>query len=86
MKSRQAEHGVDEASPILSVRDLTMRFGSIVTLDGVSFEVAAGQIVGLIGPNGAGKTTLFNCLNRLYTPDHGDIDFVEVFGHVTARS
>jgi branched-chain amino acid transport system ATP-binding protein len=46
-----------------------------VALDGVSFEVDAGQIVGLIGPNGAGKTTLFNCLNRLYTPDHGEIYF-----------
>jgi branched-chain amino acid transport system ATP-binding protein len=57
----------------LSVRDVTVRFGGIVALDGVSFEVETGQIVGLIGPNGAGKTTLFNCLSRLYTPDRGDI-------------
>ncbi|PYN52932.1 MAG: high-affinity branched-chain amino acid ABC transporter ATP-binding protein LivG, partial [Candidatus Rokuibacteriota bacterium] len=61
--------------PILSVRDLTLRFGGIVALDSVSFDVAVGQIVGLIGPNGAGKTTLFNCLSRLYTPDRGDILF-----------
>jgi branched-chain amino acid transport system ATP-binding protein len=61
--------------PILAVRDVTMRFGGIVALDNVSFEMAAGQIVGLIGPNGAGKTTLFNCLNRLYSPTHGDIFF-----------
>jgi branched-chain amino acid transport system ATP-binding protein len=60
---------------ILAVRDLTMRFGGIVALDDVSFEMETGQIVGLIGPNGAGKTTLFNCLGRLYTPQHGDILF-----------
>ena len=62
-------------TPILSVRDLTVRFGGIVALDGVSFDVSEGQIVGLIGPNGAGKTTLFNCLSRLYTPQRGDISF-----------
>jgi branched-chain amino acid transport system ATP-binding protein len=60
---------------ILAVRDLTMRFGGIVALEDVSFEMEAGQIVGLIGPNGAGKTTLFNCLGRLYTPQQGDILF-----------
>jgi branched-chain amino acid transport system ATP-binding protein len=62
-------------APVLSVRDLTVRFGGIVALDGVSFEMAAGQIVGLIGPNGAGKTTLFNCLSRLYTPERGTLEF-----------
>jgi branched-chain amino acid transport system ATP-binding protein len=61
--------------PILAVRDLTVRFGGIVALENVDFEVVEGQIVGLIGPNGAGKTTLFNCLSRLYTPDRGDIRF-----------
>jgi branched-chain amino acid transport system ATP-binding protein len=57
------------------VRDVTVRFGGIVALDGVSFDVDRGHVVGLIGPNGAGKTTLFNCLSRLYTPDRGDILF-----------
>jgi branched-chain amino acid transport system ATP-binding protein len=63
------------SDPILSVRNVTVRFGGIVALDGVSFDMAEGQIVGLIGPNGAGKTTLFNCLSRLYTPQHGEIQF-----------
>src|SRR5438874_5285115 len=61
--------------PILTVRDLTVRFGGILALDSVSFDVDEGQIVGLIGPNGAGKTTLFNCLSRLSTPDRGDVRF-----------
>ena len=63
------------SEPILAVRDLTIRFGGIVALDSVGFDVADGQIVALIGPNGAGKTTLFNCLSRLYTPDRGDVLF-----------
>jgi branched-chain amino acid transport system ATP-binding protein len=62
-------------APLLAVRDIGIRFGGIVALDGVSFDLAEGQILGLIGPNGAGKTTLFNCLTRLYTPGSGDILF-----------
>jgi branched-chain amino acid transport system ATP-binding protein len=58
-------------TPLLSVRDVSLRFGGIVALDGVSFDVAAGAISGLIGPNGAGKTTAFNVITRLYTPDAG---------------
>jgi branched-chain amino acid transport system ATP-binding protein len=60
---------------LLEVRDVALRFGGIVALDGVSFELEEGQILGLIGPNGAGKTTLFNCLSRLYTLNRGDILF-----------
>jgi len=63
------------ANPLLSVRSVSVRFGGIVALDGVSFDVAPGEIAGLIGPNGAGKTTLFNCLSRLYIPNEGDILF-----------
>ena len=63
------------AEPLLSVQAITVHFGGIVALDGVSFDVAQGNIVGLIGPNGAGKTTLFNCLSRLYTPNAGVITF-----------
>ncbi|MDF1721334.1 MAG: ABC transporter ATP-binding protein [Minwuia sp.] len=60
---------------ILEVEDVQVRFGGIVALDGVSFTMPEGKIVGLIGPNGAGKTTLFNCLSRLYIPNDGDIRF-----------
>jgi branched-chain amino acid transport system ATP-binding protein len=60
---------------LLRVRDISVRFGGIVALDGVSFDVAQGQICGLIGPNGAGKTTLFNCLSRLYRAERGSILF-----------
>ena len=58
---------------LLEVRDVTLRFGGIVALDGVSFDVEEGQISGLIGPNGAGKTTAFNVITRLYKPDSGDV-------------
>jgi branched-chain amino acid transport system ATP-binding protein len=59
---------------LLSVRDVTLRFGGIVALDGVSFEVENGHISGLIGPNGAGKTTAFNVITRLYRPDAGEVE------------
>ena len=60
---------------LLSVRNVSVSFGGIIALDGVSFDVTLGQIVGIIGPNGAGKTTLFNCLSRLYALKGGDIMF-----------
>jgi branched-chain amino acid transport system ATP-binding protein len=63
--------------PILTVRNISVRFGGIVALDDVSFDIEPRQIVGLIGPNGAGKTTLFNCLSRLYQPSDGSIRFEE---------
>jgi branched-chain amino acid transport system ATP-binding protein len=58
---------------LLEVRDVTLRFGGIVALDGVSFEVEEGHISGLIGPNGAGKTTAFNVITRLYKPNEGQV-------------
>jgi len=63
------------SAALLAVSGVSVRFGGIVALDAVSFDVAAGEIAGLIGPNGAGKTTLFNCLSRLYDCNQGDIVF-----------
>src|SRR3954469_4735084 len=60
-------------APLLAVRDVSVVFGGIIALNGVSFDMHKGKILGLIGPNGAGKTTLFNCLSRLYQPSKGDI-------------
>jgi branched-chain amino acid transport system ATP-binding protein len=61
--------------PLLEVKNVTRRFGGIVALDDVSFDVSDGEIVGLIGPNGAGKTTAFNVITRLYRPDTGELNF-----------
>jgi branched-chain amino acid transport system ATP-binding protein len=70
MTQPQLAQGQD---PLLAVRDVSVVFGGIVALNGVSFDMHKGQVLGLIGPNGAGKTTLFNCLSRLYQPSSGDI-------------
>jgi branched-chain amino acid transport system ATP-binding protein len=64
-----------ESSPLLRVQGVSVRFGGIVALDGVSFDVSSGDICAIIGPNGAGKTTLFNCMSRLYPYQAGDILF-----------
>jgi branched-chain amino acid transport system ATP-binding protein len=58
---------------LLSVRDITLRFGGITALEDVSFDVEQGTTAGLIGPNGAGKTTTFNVITRLYELDAGDV-------------
>src|SRR5438105_358337 len=60
---------------LLSVQNVTKRFGGIVAVDGVSLDVGVGEIVGLIGPNGAGKTTLFNLVTGIYRPEAGDLLF-----------
>ena len=64
-----------ELTNLLSVRGVSVRFGGLVALDRVSFDVPPGCIVGLIGPNGAGKTTLFNVMTRIYRASGGDILF-----------
>lgn len=61
--------------PLLDVQGVTMKFGSLVANDDISFSMEQGQIVGLIGPNGSGKTTLFNCVSGLYKPTAGKVFF-----------
>ena len=61
------------AAAQLELRSVTKRFGGVAAVDGVSFEVGAGDIIGIIGPNGAGKTTLLNCISGVYRLDGGDI-------------
>ncbi|MEJ7815942.1 MAG: ABC transporter ATP-binding protein [Rubrobacter sp.] len=58
---------------LLRIEDLTKSFGGVTAVDGVSFEVGEGEIVGLIGPNGAGKTTVFNLISGLFPPSNGHI-------------
>jgi len=60
---------------LLEVKDITVRFGGIVALDGLSFDIEKGQIAGLIGPNGAGKTTMFNVVSRIYDPTEGSVTY-----------
>ena len=61
---------------LLSARDLSVRFGGVLAVNKVSFDVKRGEVFTLIGPNGAGKTTVFNLISRIYTPTTGTIDFV----------
>jgi branched-chain amino acid transport system ATP-binding protein len=60
---------------LLDVREVSVRFGGIVALDGLTFSINQGDICGLIGPNGAGKTTMFNVVSRIYDPFKGNISF-----------
>ena len=60
-------------TPQLDLRNVTKRFGGVAAVDGVTFSIAKGEILGVIGPNGAGKTTLLNCISGVYRLDGGDI-------------
>ncbi len=64
-----------ETDILLSARDLTVRFGGVVAVNRVSFDVRRGQVFTLIGPNGAGKTTVFNLISRIYEPTTGTLSF-----------
>ena len=67
---------------LLSARDLSVRFGGVLAVNGVSFEVRRGEVFTLIGPNGAGKTTVFNLISRIYAPSAGRIVYA---GHELTR-
>ncbi|MBP8136279.1 MAG: ATP-binding cassette domain-containing protein, partial [Rhodoferax sp.] len=64
------------ANILLSARDLSVRFGGVLAVNKVSFDVKRGEVFTLIGPNGAGKTTVFNLISRIYTPTSGEIDYL----------
>jgi branched-chain amino acid transport system ATP-binding protein len=70
-----AARPVPEPAPLLAVRDLSLRFGGVTALDGVSFDVRPGELFAIIGPNGAGKTSIFNCVGGVYRPQRGSIVF-----------
>lgn len=61
---------------VLHMQDVTMQFGGVVAVNGLSLDVNQGDIVALIGPNGAGKTTAFNCVTGIYEPTYGKVDFM----------
>jgi branched-chain amino acid transport system ATP-binding protein len=63
------------SSVLLSARDLSVRFGGVLAVNKVGFDVHRGEVFTLIGPNGAGKTTVFNLISRIYTPTSGSIDY-----------
>jgi branched-chain amino acid transport system ATP-binding protein len=67
--------------PFFNVDKLSISFGGLKALLDVSFEVNKGEIFAIIGPNGAGKTTLFNCINGIYKPDSGSVQFKETMIH-----
>jgi branched-chain amino acid transport system ATP-binding protein len=62
--------------PVLSVREVELRFGGVRALRGVSFDVRHDELFAIIGPNGAGKSSIFNCLSSLYRPQAGSIEFL----------
>ncbi|HEU4986417.1 MAG TPA: ABC transporter ATP-binding protein [Rhizobiaceae bacterium] len=64
---------MNAANPVLSVRNISKSFGGIRAVNDVSFDVGAGEILGLIGPNGSGKSTLFNCILGQLRPDSGEV-------------
>ncbi len=65
--------GAVPSEALLSARDLQVRFGGVLAVNKVSFDVQRGEVFTLIGPNGAGKTTVFNLISRIYTPTQGSL-------------
>src|SRR5436189_180518 len=85
-----AKSATPKTGALLSAKNLSVRFGGVLAVNGVSFDVKRGEVFTLIGPNGAGKTTVFNLISRIYTPTTGEILFEgrklsEVAPHDVAR-
>jgi len=66
----------DSSEVLLSARNLSVRFGGVLAVNNVSFDVRQGEVFTLIGPNGAGKTTVFNLISRIYQPTQGSIEYL----------
>src|SRR5215207_10016667 len=66
---------VPDSEILVRARDVTKRFGGLLAVNSVDFDIPRGAIVSLIGPNGAGKTTFFNMITGAYTPTAGEISF-----------
>ncbi len=64
---------MNSTKPLLEVEDITLRFGGVTAINGVSFHVNPGELFAVIGPNGAGKTSVFNSISQVYKPQEGDI-------------
>lgn len=75
------------SAPILTVKDLSMRFGGLLAVDGIAFDVKPQEVFAIIGPNGAGKTTVFNCISGFYKPTTGAIALAgkSIAGHSSHR-
>jgi branched-chain amino acid transport system ATP-binding protein len=73
--SKEPSSAVPSGDLVLEVRDVTLRFGGLTSLNSVSLQMRRGAVLAVIGPNGAGKTSLFNCLTGAYTPQEGSVAF-----------
>jgi len=74
-QSAQSARAPGQAQVLLSAKNLSVRFGGVLAVNNVSFDVKQGEVFTLIGPNGAGKTTVFNLISRIYTPSTGEIEY-----------
>src|SRR5690625_8038136 len=75
------EHAATDQQPILRVRKLCMRFGGLLAVDNVEFDLLPQQVFGIIGPNGSGKTTAINCISGFYLATQGEISVQDKTPH-----
>ncbi len=75
MTPRSRQQGAAPVAAVLSVRDISKRFGGVQALNRVSFDLRAGEVLALAGDNGAGKSTLIKCISGVYQPDEGEVRY-----------